>query len=174
MATRMNFLLTFVRGHRNYPKAWLEDAVRYDLVKYHPVKKDHVDPPFTPSKVLMIYRVKPFKGNPYWDKETLTKLGFEEHRNNPVFAKNTPEICAMLWKIKHLIKVVPVKLPEKLPEVDGNTEFWIDETGEVRVIGKLDPARLQATLDIANSKKRMRHKTISEKLRLQWLLGNLI
>lgn len=41
-------------------------------------KKDHVDPPITPSKVLMVHRVKPWKGNPYWEKDILTDLGFEE------------------------------------------------------------------------------------------------
>ncbi|XP_076755184.1 mitochondrial ribosomal protein L30 [Xylocopa sonorina] len=174
MANRTNVLLTFVRGHRNYTKAWLEDAVRYGLVKYHPIKKDHVDPPITPSKVLMIYRVKPFKGNPYWDKDTLTKLGFEEHCNDPVFVKNIPEVCAELWKIKHLIKVIPVKLPEKLPDVDDQTEFRVDEMGKVRVTGKVDPARYQATMEARNSIKRMDGKDISEKLRLKWLQGNLI
>lgn len=26
----------------------------------------------------MVLRVKPWKGNPYWEKDTLSRLGFEE------------------------------------------------------------------------------------------------
>lgn len=26
----------------------------------------------------MVFRVKPFKGNPYWEKKTLKVLGFDE------------------------------------------------------------------------------------------------
>jgi hypothetical protein len=29
------------------------------------------DPPYEPTKLLMVQRVKPVKGNPYWDKKLL-------------------------------------------------------------------------------------------------------
>ena len=46
---------------------------------------DHVDPPIVPSKVLMVVRVKPWKGNPYWEKDTLSHLGFEEKVRTYIF-----------------------------------------------------------------------------------------
>lgn len=165
--------------------------------------KDRVDPPFTPSKVLMAIRVKPFKGNPYWEKETLKKLGFEENvrnldltlnrsivfhdcaayfvrtlffqENDPIFVKNTPEMCAMLWRVKHLVKINPVVLPKNLPsKVDDLTEFYVHEDGRVYVTGKIDPARYQATIDARTSIKRLNSETVSEQLRLMWLKGNVI
>lgn len=37
-----------------------------------------MDPPIVPTKVLMVHRVKPFKGNPWWEKDILENLGFEK------------------------------------------------------------------------------------------------
>lgn len=36
MTSRLNVLLTFVRGHRAFPKSWNKDVVKYGLVKYLP------------------------------------------------------------------------------------------------------------------------------------------
>ncbi|OAD56999.1 39S ribosomal protein L30, mitochondrial [Eufriesea mexicana] len=175
MTSRVKVLLTFVRGHRQYTKAWLKDVVRYGNVKFHPSTKDHVDPPITPAKVLMVKRVKPFKGNPYWEKDTLKKLGFEEDSNDFVFVKNTPDMCAMLWRVKHLVKIDPVILPKNLPStVDDLTEFFVHDSGKVDVTGKVDPARYQATMDARTSVKRLNSETVQEQLRLMWLKGNLI
>ncbi|KOC65954.1 39S ribosomal protein L30, mitochondrial [Habropoda laboriosa] len=175
MATRVaNVLLTFVRGQRHYTKAWLKDAVRYGNVKFHPRTNNHVDPPITPSKVFMVLRVKPFKGNPYWEKNVLEELGFEEGVRDPVFVKNTPEMCALLWKVKHLIKICPLQLPEKLPEFNESTEYYVHESGKIHVTGKIDPARYEATMAYFNSVKRLKDHVIGEKLKLLWLKGYLI
>lgn len=88
--------------------------------------------------------------------------------------KNTPEMCAMLWKVKHLVSIVPVRMPKELPTVDEYTEFYVHENGRVYYTGKLDPVRYQATMEARYSTKRMEYSTIGEKLRLQWLKGNLI
>ena len=174
MANRTNFLLTFTRSYRQYTKTWLPDAVQYEKVKYHPRKKDHVDPPIVPSKVLMVHRVKPFKGNPYWEKNILSQLGFEEGVKQPVFVKNSPDMCAVLWKVKHLVKIVPVQLPEKLPNVDELTGIYVHENGKFYTTEKLDRGRYEATLQFMNSPKRMNYSTIKEKLRLLWVKGILI
>ncbi|CAK9810458.1 39S ribosomal protein L30, mitochondrial [Anthophora plagiata] len=175
MANRFaNVLLTFVRGHRQYSKAWLKDAVRYENVKYHPRVKNYADPPIIPSKILMVHKVKPFKGNPYWEKNILTELGFEKNPNDPVFVKNTPEMCALLWRVKHLVKIIPVHIPANIPEVDEYTEFYVDHNGKIHVTGKLDRARYESTLAEKNCMKRLRSETIKEKLRLLWLKGYLI
>lgn len=174
MANCTNVTLTFVRGLRQYSKSWLKDAVRYEKVKYHPRHQNHADPPIVPSKVLMVYRVKPFKGNPYWEKDLLKQLGFKEDVYEPVFVKNTPNMCAMLWKIKHLVKIVPVQLPEKLPTVDEFTGIYVHENGKFYETGKIDPARYEATVRFQNSPKTLQYRDISEKLRLLWIKGYLL
>ncbi|XP_043254646.1 39S ribosomal protein L30, mitochondrial [Colletes gigas] len=173
MANRTNVLLTFVR-HRHSSKHWLKDGVRYGKVTYYQKDKSLVDPPITPSKVLMVHRVKPIKGNPWWEKNILERLGFEEKVKQPVFVKNTPEMCKALWVVKHLVKIVPVQLPEKLPEVNDLTNIYFHDDGSVHSYGKLDYVRYEATMKHKMSMKRLSNYTISEKLRLRWMQGNLV
>lgn len=175
MANRpTSVLLTFVRHRHRDLRIWKDDLVKYDLVKYYPRNKNHVDPPVTPAKVFMITRVKPFKGNPWWDKDVLLEIGLKEVGMEPTFVKNTPEMCRMLWKVKHLIKIVPVKFPDKPFEVNDSTEYYFHENGTLQIGGKLDPARVNASESFRNSMKRLDNETISEKLRLQWVKGILI
>lgn len=175
MAYRVNVLSSFVRGYRAYAKAWTNDAVACNGITFYPRKKEgHVDPPITPSKVFMVHRVKPFKGNPHWEKDILTRLGLKEEEKEPVFVKNTPEVCNQLWHVKHLVKIVPLKVPENLSSIDESTEVFFHENGTCHITGKIDPARRRATEAAKESMKRLDHSTISEKLRLQWLKGSLI
>ncbi|XP_054008253.1 39S ribosomal protein L30, mitochondrial [Hylaeus anthracinus] len=176
MANRMNVLLTFVRHQhsRKDSKHWRKDAFRFEQVKYYPCNKDFKDPPITPAKVFMVERIRPFSGNPWWDKDMLLSLGFVQSKYTRVFVKNTPEMCAKLWKIKHLIKITPVKLPEKLPIVDELSDVYVNDFGTLTCYGKLDPVRYEATVNAQKCPKRLAYSTISEKLRLQWVKGNLI
>lgn len=151
------------------------NAVKYGYITYYPRKENHRDPVFAPSKLLLVHRVRPFKGNPHWDKNTLKALGFSEESTDPVILKNTPEVCAQLWKIKHLIKVLPVKMPEKLPDLnDDLTGTYLHENGTFYVTPKIDPLRCQATKHFLNDPKRLDRETVKEKLRLQWVKGNPI
>lgn len=150
----------------------------------------------------MVFRVKPFKGNPYWEKKTLKVLGFDEdekvniklifkiftyyyhyvlyknyflQKRYPIFVKNTPEMCNLLWSVKHLIKIVPLKLPKNLPNtIDEYREYYIHDNGTIHFGGKINPERYQATMDYQNSTKVLKLSTIKEKLRLLWLNGSLI
>lgn len=80
----------------------------------------------------------------------------------------------MIWNIKHLIEIFPVKTPDELRNFDESTEYHVDEQGNVRVCGQIDPIREKATVDFKASMKRLPSMAISEKLRLKWLKGNLI
>lgn len=141
--------------------------------------------------------VKPFVGNPWWDKKTLETIGFvnevakvvglkckimfdkfficlivlQKHVSDPiVIVKNTPEMCAKLWKVKHLIKIVPIKLPDKLPMDDLNGTY-LHENGTFYVVPKVDPAREEAVIKFINDPKKLNRDLIQEKLRHKWNLG---
>jgi len=152
------------------------EGVKYGNITYFPRRPDHVDPSFKPSKLLLVTRVKPFAGNPWWEKKVLETLGFEnkKHVNDPMIVKNTPEICAMLWKVKHLVKVTPIKLPDKLPTVDDLNGTYLHENGTFFVIPKVDPAREEAIEKLVNDPKKLNRDLIEEKLRLKWLLGRFM
>lgn len=152
------------------------EGVKYGNVTYFPRRPDHVDPPFQPSKLLLVTRVKPFAGNPWWDKEVLVNLGFKnkKYANAPVIVKNTPEICAMLWKVKHLVKIVPIKLPDQLPTTDDLNGTYLHENGTFYVIPKVDPAREEAVERFVNDPKKLNRDIIQDKLRLKWLQGHIV
>lgn len=174
MTARSTIFLNFVR-HYAAPKHWKRDGVKYGCVTYYPKNKDHVDPQFVPTKLLVVQRVKPFMGNPYWEKDILRKhLGFDRKQGDVAIVKNTPEMCALLWKVKHLVKISPLKLPDKLPTEDDLNGTYLHENGTLYVIPKVNPVRCEATEQFVNNPKRLNRDVIKEKLRLQWLQGNLM
>ncbi|XP_012218990.2 large ribosomal subunit protein uL30m [Linepithema humile] len=181
MISRTNGFLTFVRyysAHIRRRIKWKDEAgnptaVKYEGVTYFPRTPDHVDPPFKPSKLLMVKRVKPFWGNPWWEKETLKTLGLDEEKIGPVIVKNIPETCGLLWKVKHLVKITPIKLPDKMPTMDDLNGTHLHENGTFSVIPKVDPVRIEATEKFVNDPKKMSHDYIQEKLRLKWLARGL-
>ncbi|XP_011631098.1 39S ribosomal protein L30, mitochondrial [Pogonomyrmex barbatus] len=180
MTSRATIFLNFVR-HATFMKRRIRykneqgelEGVKYGKITYFPRHPDHVDPPFEPSKLLLVKRVKPFAGNPWWEKEVLVNLGFknEKHVNEPVIVKNMPEICAMLWKVKHLVKITPIKLPDKLPIADDLNGTYLHENGTFYVIPRVEPAREEAVEKFVNDPKKLNRDIIQKKLRLKWLLG---
>lgn len=82
--------------------------------------------------------------------------------------KNTPAVCLDLWKIKHLIKITPIEMPDKLPDID-TISTYLHENGTLLVFPKLDEKRLKATEEFMNNPKKMDPDTLVEKLRLEWL-----
>lgn len=83
-------------------------------------------------------------------------------------------MCALLWTVKHLVKIVPIKLPDKLPTADDLNGTYLHENGTFSVIPKIDPARYEATDKFVNNSKKLNRNIISEKLRLQWLSYGII
>lgn len=88
-----------------------------------------------------------------------------------VIVKNTPEICALLWQVKHLVKVTPIDLPDHLPEDIDSISTYLHECGKLYVFPKIDEKRYKATVDFQNDPKRLDIDTIKEHLRLRWLNG---
>ncbi|XP_011059024.1 PREDICTED: 39S ribosomal protein L30, mitochondrial [Acromyrmex echinatior] len=152
------------------------EGVKYGHITYFPRRPDHVDPSFEPSKLLLIRRVKPFAGNPWWEKKVLKNLGFEEKKHGDVLVivKNTPDMCAMLWKVKHLIKIVPIKLPDKLPTTDDLNGTYLHENGTFYVVPKVESVCEEAVEQFINNPKKLNRDIIQDKLRLKWLEGNLM
>ncbi|XP_018406700.1 PREDICTED: 39S ribosomal protein L30, mitochondrial [Cyphomyrmex costatus] len=178
--TFLNFvrhMTVFMRRRIRYKDAkGNPEGIKYEHVTYFPRHPNHVDPSFEPSKLLLVTRVKPFAGNPWWEKRMLKNIGFDDepHKNDPVIVKNAPDVCAMLWKIKHLVKIVPIKLPDKLPTPDDLNGTYLHENGTFYVVPKVDPIREEAVEQFINNPKKLNRDIIQEKLRLKWLEGSLM
>ena len=84
--------------------------------------------------------------------------------------KNTPEICSTLWRIKHLVKITPINLPENLPEdLLTNKETYLHENGQLMVFPRIDMDRLEATNKFKSSVKKFDAESMKKYLRLKWL-----
>ncbi|XP_034949084.1 39S ribosomal protein L30, mitochondrial [Chelonus insularis] len=156
---------------RKTPREWKPDGIKYGKITYYPRNADHKDPPFEPTKLLMVQRVKPYKGNPYWEKYILDALKLNEIASDIAIVKNIPEVCAQLWKIKHLVKITPIYLPEKLPEDSDSVQTWLLDNGKFLLAPKVDSAREKATVEFMNDPKRLDRETLRTELRKRWQRG---
>jgi len=90
-----------------------------------------------------------------------------------VIVKNTPNMCSMLWKVKHLIEVIPIQLPDKLPSVDDLSGTYLHHNGTFSVIPKVEPVRIEATEKFMTDSKKLDREYIQDVLRKQWFNGRM-
>lgn len=79
----------------------------------------------------------------------------------------------MLWTVKHLVKITPIKLPDELPDPNYLGASYLHENGTLYSVPRIDPLRVESTEKFENDPKKLEAIKIKEKLRLQWLNGNL-
>nr|CAG4646620.1 EOG090X0EYV [Macrothrix elegans] len=148
-----------------------DGGIVYQGFTYFPRFPDQTEPPHSPSKVLMVQRIRSMRKKPYWEKEILTKLGIGGMSSDVALVANTPSNCARLWKVKHLIRVTPVTFPEGLPK-DGNLSgARLQENGELRFIPSLKSVDEVAQIESRpeSNPDFMDGQTLKKHLRLKWL-----
>nr|SVE74866.1 EOG090X0EYV [Daphnia carinata] len=147
---------------------------RFHGFTYYPRLPGQQDPPYEPSKVLMVERIRVLKHRPYWEKDVLTKLGLPMtvKSSQAVIVANTPSICAQLWKVKHLIRVTPITFPQGLPEDGDAAGARLQDNGELVFIPKLKSDALMAATQSKPEDRRdyLDTDTVKKHLRLKWLM----
>lgn len=88
-----------------------------EKVKYYPHAGEEVNQE-PPSPVLMVKKMRPCKGEPYWIKDYLEQIGLGKHEieGKMCFLPNIPSVCLHLSKIKHMVKITPVTFPNGIPD----------------------------------------------------------
>ncbi|KDR09964.1 39S ribosomal protein L30, mitochondrial [Zootermopsis nevadensis] len=149
------------------------EGIKYHGFTYYPRFPDEKDPPYEPTKLLMVQRVKPLKGNPYWDKKLLKHFGLDGKQSDIAVVKNIPEVNAILWKIKHLVKITPIQCPNGLPEEGDYEGTYLTDYGEFRISPrlKIDPKQIEATEEFVKDPRKFDGETLRKLLRLKWLNG---
>jgi len=74
--------------------------------------------------------------------------------------------------VKHLVQVVPIKLPDKLPSADDLSGTYLHENGTFSVIPKVQPVRIEATEKFMTDPKKLSRDYIKTKLKKEWLSGH--
>lgn len=88
-----------------------------------------------------------------------------------VILKNIPEINAMLYKIKHLIKITPIRTPDGLPPEGDLYSGYLKDNGEFVVSQKLKPnlGKLELTQEFQTEPGRLDAETLIKQSRYKWL-----
>nr|SVE74483.1 EOG090X0EYV [Daphnia barbata] len=160
---------------RNNQIGFSEDGgQRFHGFTYYPRFPGQQDPPYEPSKVLMIERIQGLKHKPYWEKDIMKKLGLPmkvKHSQAAIVA-NTPSVCAQLWKVKHLIRITPVSFPQGLPEDGDIAGARLQENGQLVFIPKLkSDAQIAATQPKPEDRPDyLDTDTVKKHLRLKWIM----
>ncbi|KRT79492.1 hypothetical protein AMK59_6578 [Oryctes borbonicus] len=150
---------------------WKDEGIQYPGFKYYPRDKDFKDPPYTPTKLFRVQRIKPVRGTPYWERNILKELKLDGKASDIAIIKNIPENNSRLWRIKHLIKITPITFPHGFPQ-DINGTF-LKENGEL-IVKKTVEATDTLLLErekINKDVKRLDGDTLRRALRKKWLDG---
>ncbi|XP_011189672.1 39S ribosomal protein L30, mitochondrial [Zeugodacus cucurbitae] len=165
-------LTNTVRAYGKHNKKYLyKDGQKYGKIIYYPMNPEHEDPPIEPAKLFRVQRVKPVKGNPFWEKRILKDLGLDGKQSDFTVVKNIPDVNAMLWKIKHLIKVTPITFPYGEPSTQDLKHTVLKENGECIVTKEIGPVveRLEAAEAFEADPKRLDTDLLKRDARMKWL-----
>lgn len=85
--------------------------------------------------------------------------------------KNIPETNAMLWKVKHLVNIVPIRFPFGEPTGNDVNHTFLKESGECLVTKeiKVDESRLEASEQFEQQPERLDGETLRKDSRLKWM-----
>ncbi|CAN8012968.1 unnamed protein product [Ixodes pacificus] len=131
---------------------------------------------FEVPKLFLVERLSREYGLPYWEKDILKLLKLLESKEDkkagihrPVgsvaIVKNTPFMCRMLWRVKHLVRVTPITFPDGEPREGEYTGTHLGRDGVFRRVPHIDELRLAAT---EPERKKLDGKEIAKVLHLAW------
>lgn len=147
-----------------------EDRVVINNISYYPRDPATFEvPKIEASKLFLVQKIKPIKGNPYWERRILRALGLFEKQL--VIVKNIPEMNQRLWKVKHLVHITPITFPYGEPTQEDINHTFLKENGECLVTKKIEvpTQRIQASEEFEKDPVRLDRDTIRKDLRHKWL-----
>ncbi|KAK7086392.1 ribosomal protein, L30 [Halocaridina rubra] len=153
---------------KEYPQKLPDGGIQYFGFKYYPRNPDDVDPPYEPAPLHLVIRLKSLSKRPYWEKDILRKFGLVGKRSDFAIVKNIPENNAYLWRVKHMVRITPLRVPSNLPEYVDPKCCFLKETGEFIYSPhlKVDENRLKEDGDLARTK--ISRKFVDEHTRKNW------
>lgn len=161
---------TEVRGRNSFERK--ANAI-FDEVREIRKKSENGD--FEVPKLFLVERLSPHYGLPYWEKDILILLKLLESKadkkakiHRPVgsvaIVKNTPFMCRMLWRVKHLVRVSPITFPNGEPREGEYTGTHLDRNGVFSRVPHIDEKRVATE----PNKKKLNGKEIARVLHLAW------
>ncbi|KAK9886413.1 hypothetical protein WA026_016692 [Henosepilachna vigintioctopunctata] len=148
---------------------WEGEYIQYPGFKYYPRRPDFKDPPYEPTKLFRVQRIKPLKGTPYFEREILKLFKLDGKISDVAILKNIPENNNKLWKIKHLVEIKPITFPNGFPtSIEGT---YLKENGELSVTHSISEEKLKLSQEFKESIIKMDGDTLRRDSRKKWLTG---
>ncbi|XP_060526000.1 large ribosomal subunit protein uL30m [Cylas formicarius] len=150
---------------------WYNEGIQYPGFKYYPRRPDFQDPPYEPTKLFRVQRIRPMKGAPYWEKNILKEFKLDGKTSDYVVVKNIPENNHRLWKVKHMIKIDPITFPDGFPNENDST--YLQENGELRIVRHIGHIEERSKLlsEYKTATDKMDGDTLRRDSRSRWLTG---
>ncbi|XP_058458759.1 uncharacterized protein LOC131435166 [Malaya genurostris] len=167
--------VTNIRQYGKHNKKYLyKDGAKVQNIMYYPGENCPLNLHKTTEKYKLfeVRRIKSLKGCPYWEKRILRDLDLYDS-NAIAVVKNIPENNARLWKVKHLIKVSPIRFPFGEPTESDINYTFINENGDCVVVKEIRTRttrdnRMEAAIDFTKNQERMDGETLQKDSRLKW------
>jgi len=115
---------------------------------YYP-RPGEQDPPYNPSKLLMVQRIKRYSGIPYWCKRVLAGFGLDHNIEDVAIIRNTAYTNEKLHLVKHLVKITPITFPDGEPKESDHGYTQLNDKGELRIYKTLQGS--QDSVDAATA-----------------------
>ncbi|XP_064481428.1 large ribosomal subunit protein uL30m-like [Ornithodoros turicata] len=135
---------------------------------------------FEVPKLFLVERIASEYGVPHYEKDILKILQLlpskEDKKNRirrPVgsrtVVKNTPFMCKMLWRVKHLIRVSPITFPDGEPTLEHCGYTHLDRDGMFRIIPKLQVDQNRLLNPPEYEKTKLEGEHIRKVLHRKWM-----
>jgi len=144
------------------------EGIQYEGFTYFPRFPGEKDPPYEPSKLFMITRVLSLRRLPYWEKYIMERHLRLGRTNDTCIVKNTPKMNAMLYKVKHVIKITPITFPYGMP--DDPSKGYLDDHGRFISYNLLNSVPLEEAVEETKQlrEKSVDSETLKRRLNLKW------
>ncbi|OQR73182.1 39S ribosomal protein L30 [Tropilaelaps mercedesae] len=148
----------------------------FDRVRKLRENADKIEPP----KLFLVERIADTAYRPRWEKEIMELLGLKHTkiekkmniRKNVgayVVVKNTPKMCRILWRVKHLIRVKPITFPDGLPTPGVFTGTYLGRDGVFRKDASFEVDSQRLLVDPKFQKVKLTGPEIAKPMHLRWM-----
>uniref|UniRef100_A0A023G2L1 Putative 39s ribosomal protein l30 mitochondrial n=1 Tax=Amblyomma parvum TaxID=251391 RepID=A0A023G2L1_AMBPA len=132
-------------------------------------------------KLFLVERVGDYRGTPHWERNVLKllkladskedkKAGIHRPLGSRTIVKNTPFMCKMLWRVKHLVKVSPITFPDGEP-TEVMTGTHLSRDGVFRIVPHLKVPEQRLLEPATYTKRKFTRQEISRVLHENWNHG---
>ncbi|XP_065200442.1 uncharacterized protein mRpL30 [Planococcus citri] len=129
--------------HKRWPgyRYRFKNGIEYYGFTYYPNSPNEIEPEWQPTELFMVRRVKPYYGNPFWEKRILKYFHLDGKQTDISIVMNDQETNKKLWQVKHLVEITPITFPDGYPEDGDISKCRLYENGEMRIDKSNEPAK---------------------------------